>query len=126
MPYADTENGPSAKDIPWWAHFDTWQELWDATSSDPGGMETLQAERNEVLQGGGPDEYRKMLLDMLADTLTDYDAGTNLPDHWTHLDRIDEIFEVVMSYAYFMWQRDNTGLFATPETEGHVSEEIKL
>lgn len=123
MPYADVENGPSPRDIPWYAHFDTWDELYKAEyEDDPDAMESANMYRHEVfVDGGGPDEFRKTLVDMLADALTEYEAGAGVPfdvpdgdgfEHtWTKEDRDNQIWEAVMSLAYYDWIRAHSDMF---------------
>lgn len=121
MPYADMENGPSPRDIPWYAHFATWDELFKAEyEDDENAMESANMYRHEVfVDGGGPDEFRKTLVDMLADALTEYGAGEYLPEFdedlgravWTKVDRDDQIWEAVMSLAYYDWIRKHSDMF---------------
>lgn len=117
MPYADMENGPSARDIPWYAHFNTWEELYKAEyEDDKSAMESGQMFRHEVfVEGGGPEQYRKDLVQNLVDALTDpYDFDVINSDgderSWTKVDRDDELWEAVMSLAYFDWIRKHTDL----------------
>lgn len=117
MPYADVENGPSEDDIPWYAHYNTWEELYAEHEKD---MEAIQFERHEVfVDGGGPVEYRKMLVERLVDALIEYGAGEYLPGFdedlgravWTKVDRDDQIWEAVMSLAYYDWIRKHSDMF---------------